>query len=60
MFHVIDKEMQWRRKHGRLEGFGALKRFKPVVAVGAEKPLNDQMMMADYFRMLNSGAVFLN
>ena len=51
MFHVIDKEMQWRRKNGRPEGFGTLQTFKPVIAVGAEKPLNDQVMMADYFRM---------
>ena len=51
MFHVIEKEMQWRRKSGRAEGFGTLKKCKPVVAVGAEKPLNDQIMMADYFRM---------
>jgi len=51
MFHVIDKEMQWRRKLERLEGFGTLRKHKPVVAVGAEKPLNDQIMMADYFRL---------
>ena len=59
MFHVIDKEMQWRRERGRLEGFGALKSSKPVVAVGAEKPLDDQIMMADYFRMFTHQTGFL-
>lgn len=50
MFHVIEKEMRWRRDQGLAEGFGALKQCKPLVAVGAEKPLDDQMMMADYYR----------
>ena len=54
MFHVIDKELQWRLQSGRPQGFESLRKFKPVVAVGAEKPLADQMMMADYFRELMS------
>lgn len=36
---------------GRPEGFEALTRSKPFVAVGAERPLGDQTMLADYFRM---------
>jgi hypothetical protein len=43
--------MQWRREQGRPEGFGALRACRPVVAVGAEDPLEDQKMLADYFRM---------
>lgn len=35
---------------GAVEGFGSLKKFRPLVAVGPEKPLEDQLMMADYFR----------
>lgn len=50
MFHVIDRELAWRRQHGRVEGFESLKAFRPLVAVGMEKPLADQLMMADYFR----------
>ncbi len=50
MFHVIEKELEWRRKRGQLEGFETLKRYKPIVAIGAEQPLEDQRMMADYFR----------
>lgn len=50
MFHVIEKEMLWRRKNGLPEGFDAMKNVKPIVAVGADRPLGDQTMLADYFR----------
>lgn len=50
MFHIIEREMRWRRERGQPEGFGALRAFRPVVAVGAEDPLGDQKMLADYFR----------
>ncbi|EIT74696.1 inosine-uridine preferring nucleoside hydrolase [Aspergillus flavus] len=49
MFHILEREMQWRREQGRPEGFGALRAAPPVVAVGAEDPLEDQKMLADYF-----------
>ncbi|KAI9795276.1 MAG: hypothetical protein M1835_006084 [Candelina submexicana] len=49
MFHIIEKELEWRRSQGKAEGFESLKKFKPIVAVGADQPLEDQMMMADYF-----------
>ncbi|PKX94194.1 putative nucleoside hydrolase [Aspergillus novofumigatus IBT 16806] len=49
MFHILEREMQWRREQGRPEGFGALRACRPVVAVGAEDPLEDQKMLADYF-----------
>ncbi|KAJ5166950.1 uncharacterized protein N7482_005731 [Penicillium canariense] len=49
MFHILEREIQWRREKGRPEGFGAMRAFRPVVAVGAEDPLEDQKMMADYF-----------
>jgi hypothetical protein len=51
MFHIIEKELQWRHGKGQLEGFECMKSSKPIIAVGAEKPLEDQLMMADYFRM---------
>lgn len=51
MFHILEREIQWRRENGRPEGFGAMRAFRPVVAVGAEEPLEDQKMLADYFRM---------
>ncbi|KAH8426061.1 putative nucleoside hydrolase [Aspergillus melleus] len=49
MFHILEREMQWRREQGRPEGFGALRAHPPIVAVGAEDPLEDQKMLADYF-----------
>lgn len=50
MFHILEREMQWRREQGRPEGFDALRAHPPTVAVGAEDPLEEQKMLADYFR----------
>lgn len=50
MFHVIQNELAWRRNHGLPEGFDSLRKYKPLVAVGAEGPLGEQLMLADYFR----------
>ncbi|KAL8678529.1 MAG: hypothetical protein Q9224_007108, partial [Gallowayella concinna] len=49
MFHVIEKEMRWRKDNGRPEGFDALKKSKPIIAVGADKPLGGERMEAAYF-----------
>jgi len=49
MFHTIEREMAWRKERGLPEGFEMLKQHKPLVAVGANGPLGDQRMMADYF-----------
>jgi hypothetical protein len=54
LFHVIEKELEWRRARGQLEGFGAMLSSKPLVAVGADHPLEDEILMADYFRMVPS------
>jgi hypothetical protein len=54
LFHVIEKELDWRRARGQLEGFGAMLSSKPLVAVGADHPLEDEILMADYFRMVPS------
>ena len=50
MFHVIEKEMAWRKSHSLSEGFDLLKKTKPLVAVGATKPLGRTTLMADYYR----------
>lgn len=50
MFHVLEKELEWRKSTGRPEGYEAMKRSKPLVAVGPEHPLEDECLMADYFR----------
>ncbi|KAK7536025.1 Inosine/uridine-preferring nucleoside hydrolase domain-containing protein [Phyllosticta citribraziliensis] len=49
MFHWIEKEMEWRKERGQPEGFETLRKTKPFVAVGAQEPLADQIVMADYF-----------
>lgn len=49
LFHVIEKEIAWRKSVGRPEGFDTLRATKPIVAVGAEHPLEDETLMADYF-----------
>ncbi|EOD43826.1 putative inosine-uridine preferring nucleoside hydrolase protein [Neofusicoccum parvum UCRNP2] len=49
LFHWIDKEIAWRKENGLPEGFESLRAHKPLVAVGAEEPLADQIILADYF-----------
>ncbi|KAK4190501.1 Inosine/uridine-preferring nucleoside hydrolase domain-containing protein [Podospora australis] len=50
LFHVLEKEMKWREEKGiKKAAFGALKTYKPVVAVGASHPLEDEELVADHF-----------
>lgn len=49
LFHVLEKENSWRKASGKPEGFEALKSAKPLVAVGAEHPLEEDALAADYF-----------
>jgi hypothetical protein len=50
MFHILEREMQWRREHGKPEGFRTLRAHRPIVAVGADEPLEDQGILGDHFR----------
>lgn len=52
LFHVIEKEREWRKGRGQVQGFGTMINSKPLVAVGASHPLEDEILMADYFRTL--------
>lgn len=52
MFHHVHEEIRFREGQGLAAGFGALRASKPLVAIGAEKPLADDILMADYFRKL--------
>lgn len=54
LFHHVEKEIEWRREHGKAPGFEGLRACHPILAVGATGPLADQRMMADYFRELTS------
>ncbi|KAI6822999.1 fungal transcriptional regulatory protein [Hortaea werneckii] len=49
MFYHIEKEIAWRKSQGKPIGFDTIRKTKPVVAVGPEHPLADDMLMADYF-----------
>jgi inosine-uridine nucleoside N-ribohydrolase len=49
IFQILEKELQWRRQNGKLEGFEGITKYKPIVAVGATEPLHEQLLMADYF-----------
>jgi inosine-uridine nucleoside N-ribohydrolase len=55
LFHHIEKEIEWRKANGRPVGFEALTKGKPVVAVGPEHPLADEILMADFFRESDCG-----
>ncbi|KAJ4295879.1 hypothetical protein N0V88_004581 [Collariella sp. IMI 366227] len=48
LFHVLEKEMAWRKSKG-LPTYGALEAYKPIVAVGAEHALEDEQLVADHF-----------
>lgn len=51
LFYHVEKEIEWRKAQGLKAGFEALTTGpKPVVALGPEHPLEDEMLMADFFR----------
>lgn len=50
IFHILEKEVKWRRERGLPEGFEGMTKYKPLVAIGAEEPLHDRVENADYFR----------
>lgn len=49
LFHVLEKEKKWRRERGQAEGFTTIEAKKPIIAVGASHPLEEEILMADYF-----------
>ncbi|KAL5092440.1 hypothetical protein Trisim1_001693 [Trichoderma cf. simile WF8] len=48
LFHVIEKELEWRKSTGRSEGFEVMKSHKPIVALGADRPLQDEIATAEH------------
>lgn len=52
MYHVLEKEFEWRKSQGRPEGYETLKAHKTLIAAGAEHSLADPVLAADYFRTL--------
>lgn len=53
LFHVLDLDKQWRSSRGLRTGFAALEKTKPIVAIGADRPLEEQLLAADYFHGLD-------
>lgn len=49
LFHVLEKELEWRKANGKPEGFATMRANKPIVAMGPEHPLEDEELMADFF-----------
>ncbi|KFY21855.1 hypothetical protein V493_07047, partial [Pseudogymnoascus sp. VKM F-4281 (FW-2241)] len=49
LFHVLEKEKEWRKGMGLPQGFTTAETFKPIVAVGASHPLAEEILMADFF-----------
>lgn len=48
-FHMVEKELKWRKERNLPLGFEAARTYAPVVAVGAEQPLQDAVEHADFF-----------
>jgi hypothetical protein len=59
-FHVLERELKWRREHGKSAGFDGMTKFKPLVAIGAQEPLLDRVENADYFRESPSSFIVTN
>ncbi|KAH7128980.1 inosine-uridine preferring nucleoside hydrolase [Dactylonectria macrodidyma] len=49
LFHVIDKELAWRRANGLPGGFDTLEKCQPIVAVGPEHALEEELLVEDGF-----------
>ncbi|KAI1116796.1 Inosine/uridine-preferring nucleoside hydrolase domain-containing protein [Nemania sp. NC0429] len=49
LFKVLDHELKWRAAQGKPLGFEALRTYKPIVALGPEHALEDEILMADNF-----------
>lgn len=46
---MLEKENAWRKASGKTEAFEALRTYKPIVAIGAEHPLQDETLQEDNF-----------
>lgn len=49
IFHVLEREIEWRKSQGKPEGFEALKAYKPLVAIGPEHALEEEVLKEDGF-----------
>ncbi|CAG9986774.1 unnamed protein product [Clonostachys byssicola] len=49
LFHIIDLEIKWREAQSKPVGFSSLLGRRPVVAIGADHPLEEEVLAADHF-----------
>lgn len=51
IFHILDKEIKWRKANGLPAGYEGVTAYKPLVAIGADEPLHEVTGPdnADYF-----------
>lgn len=49
IFHILDREIKWRKAQGLPTGFEGVTAYKPLVAIGANEPLHESTDNADYF-----------
>ncbi|KAF2422961.1 DNA glycosylase [Tothia fuscella] len=50
LFHHVQNEIAWRERAGWSLGFETLRNSKPVVALGPEQPLAENVLMADFLQ----------
>lgn len=48
-FHILEQELSWRKSTSRPIDFEGITKFKPLVSIGADEPLQDKIESADYF-----------
>ncbi len=54
MYHVLEQEEQFRKEKGLKAGYESLRTSKPILSVGAKEPLEDQLLIADYYRTFSN------
>jgi inosine-uridine nucleoside N-ribohydrolase len=48
-FHILEQEIAWRKSNNLPVNFDGCTSYKPLVAIGADEPLQDKIESADYF-----------
>ena len=51
VFHILNKEIQWRKSQGMTPGYEGVTAYKPIISIGANEPLHEVTGPdnADYF-----------
>lgn len=49
IFHILAQEVAWRKSQNIPATYEGVTQYKPIVAIGSDKPLHDMAENADYF-----------